>query len=69
MRTLLDPKAAESHSAVGEFGWDGAAGSYVLIDPENHVTIVYVEHIMNHGDIYEVHHKALRNLIYQSMGL
>ncbi|MBQ3550090.1 MAG: beta-lactamase family protein [Clostridia bacterium] len=69
VRTLLDPKAAESHSAVGEFGWDGAAGSYVLIDPENHVTIVYVEHIMNHGDIYEVHHKALRNLIYQSMGL
>ncbi len=69
VRTLLDPKTAGSRSAVGEFGWDGAAGSYVLLDPENHVTIVYVEHIMNHGDIYEVHHKAMRNLIYQSMGL
>ena len=69
VRTLVDNVAANSKSAVGEFGWDGAAGSYVLIDPENHVTIVYVEHIMNHGDIYNEGHFAIRNLAYECMGL
>ena len=69
VRTLVDNVAANSKSAVGEFGWDGAAGSYVLIDPENHVSIVYVEHIMNHGDIYNEGHFAIRNLAYECMGL
>ncbi|MBO5912811.1 MAG: beta-lactamase family protein [Clostridia bacterium] len=69
VRTLVDKSAANSKSAVGEFGWDGAAGSYVLIDPENHVTIVYTEHIMNHGDIYNEGHFAIRNLAYECMGL
>lgn len=69
VRTLVDKGAANTKSAVGEFGWDGAAGSYVLIDPENHVTIVYTEHIMNHGDIYNEGHFAIRNLAYECMGL
>lgn len=69
VRTLVDNVAANSKSAVGEFGWDGAAGSYVLIDPENHVSIVYVEHILNHGDIYNEGHFAIRNLAYECMGL
>lgn len=69
VRTLVDKTTANSKSPIGEFGWDGAAGSYVLIDPENHVTIVYVEHIMNHGDIYNEGHFAIRNLAYECMGL
>ena len=31
VRVLND--TAESKSPVGEFGWDGAAGAYVMIDP------------------------------------
>ncbi len=69
VRTLVDKVAANSKSALGEFGWDGAAGSYVLIDPENHITIVYVEHIMNHVDIYNEGHFAIRNLAYECLGL
>ena len=69
VRTLVDKESANSKSALGEFGWDGAAGSYVLLDPENHVTIVYAEHIMNHGDIYNEGHFAIRNLAYECMEL
>lgn len=69
VRTLVDKAAANTKSAVGEFGWDGAAGSYVMIDPENRISIVYVEHIMNHGDIYNEGHFAIRNLAYECMGL
>lgn len=69
VRTLVDKGAANTKSAVGEFGWDGAAGSYVLIDPENHISIVYVEHIMNHEDIYNEGHFAIRDLAYECMDL
>ncbi len=34
-------------SALGEFGWDGAAGANVLIDPKNGVSISYVQHVRN----------------------
>ena len=29
----------------GEFGWEGAAGSLVLIDPNNHISCVYTQHV------------------------
>ncbi len=69
VRTLVDKDAANAKSPLGEFGWDGAAGSYVMIDPENHITVVYVEHIMNHGDIYSTGHFKIRDLTYECMGL
>lgn len=69
VRTAMDPKAIGTSSNCQEFGWDGAAGSYVMIDPKNHISLVYVEHIMNHSDIYTYDHLAFRDMAYQSMGL
>lgn len=37
VRTLID--GTKSKSPVGEFGWDGAAGAFSLVDPVNHVSI------------------------------
>ena len=34
----------ETLSALGEFGWDGAAGSYLSIIPKDELSIVYVQH-------------------------
>lgn len=31
-------------AAVGEFGWDGAAGSYLSVSPKDELCIVYVQH-------------------------
>ena len=50
----------------GEFGWDGAAGAYVLIDPDNHVGIFYATHICGHGKyLYNEFHGQLRDEVYR----
>lgn len=52
-------------SAKGEFGWDGAAGAYVLMDPERHLVVFYVTHIRDYGFYqYEDLHLKLRDAVY-----
>ena len=41
MRTLIDPVAAGSPAPVGEFGWDGWMGCYMLADPGSELAVVY----------------------------
>jgi len=55
-------------SPLGEFGWDGAAGAYCLIDPENGVSAFYIQHVLNMGPVFDVIHPKLRDLIYQGLG-
>ena len=54
-------------SPVGEFGWDGAAGGYAVVDPFNHVSIFYVEHILNFFEGYSVIHPRVRDLVYKGI--
>lgn len=49
---------------VGEFGWDGAAGSWMMIDPINHLSAFYAMHVRNFSYCYDVIHPKLRDLIY-----
>lgn len=51
-----------------EFGWDGAAGSYVLVDPDKHMSMVYTQHVLNHGPVYSEIHPGLRDALYRSFG-
>ncbi len=50
---------------LGEFGWDGAAGSYVLIDTANRLAIVYTQNILNCRFAYVSVHPTLRDLTYE----
>ena len=52
---------------VGEFGWDGAAGGYGVVDPFNHISIFYVEHILNFFEGYSVIHPRVRDLVYKGL--
>ena len=54
---------------IGEFGWDGAAGAYVLVDPINHISIFYAQHVMGFGEAYFTIHPQIRDLAYEAMGL
>lgn len=56
-------------SPVGEFGWDGAAGGYVLIDTKNHLAMGYLQHVMNMGHVYGEIHPQLRKILYETLGL
>lgn len=65
VRTLIDP--ASSRSPVGEFGWDGAAGAWVLMDTENRVAAFYAQHVTNMLRAYYEFHPAIRDLIYEGL--
>ncbi len=67
VRTMMEPKTDNSLSPVGEFGWDGAAGVYCLIDTDNHLSIFYAQHVLNCKYVYTTVHKAVRNLTYKAL--
>lgn len=67
VRVLVDQNA--SKSPVGEFGWDGAAGAYALIDPFNHISIFYAQHIMGFYKVYSEIHPKIRDLAYECLNI
>lgn len=62
VRTLVDPAEGGVNGTVGEFGWSGMAGSYVLMDPEKQLTVVYMQQLV--PSMEEEIHPRLRNIIY-----
>ena len=63
----MDPEISQSHSPVGQFGWDGAAASYALIDRKNELAIFFLTHIFSCGYAYERVHPTIRNLVYDAI--
>ncbi len=61
-----DPGLSGSTSPVGEFGWGGAAGSAVYIDPASHTAVFYAQHVMNAHE--ERVMAALRNVVFACLG-
>lgn len=47
VRTHIDKSKSGSFSPIGEFGWDGAAGAFSLVDPENKLSLTYFQYIHN----------------------
>ena len=65
VRTLMDPTKLSNLSQDGEFGWSGAAGAFVIIDPENELTVYYAQHMLNNREEYI--HPRLRNAVYADL--
>lgn len=62
VRTMVDLAAGGSNSSIGEFGWDGAGGCYVLVDPERQLAMFYAQHMTNcQGPFVK---PRLRNVLY-----
>lgn len=68
VRTLVDNSQGQ-RSPIGEFGWDGAAGSFILCDPENEVSVVFTMHVLNWYFIKDLFHVPLRDAVYESLSL
>ena len=64
VRTVID-RSKGVLSPVGEFGWGGAAGAYVIIDPEREMSVYFAEHMLNSLEPYI--HPRLRNILYASL--
>ncbi|MBE6547163.1 MAG: beta-lactamase family protein [Ruminococcaceae bacterium] len=66
-RVHMDPIVSLSLSPVGEFGWDGAANSFNMIDPENRIALYYGAHVLGSVYGYNILHPAIRNLVYEGL--
>jgi CubicO group peptidase (beta-lactamase class C family) len=54
-------------SPIGEFGWDGAAGAYALVDPVNQISIFYAQQVIGLFKVYSEIHPSIRDLAYEAM--
>lgn len=66
-RVHINKHLSQSRSPIGEFGWDGACGAYVLIDPENRISLFYAQHIGGCNFAYHKIHPTLRDLAYEAI--
>lgn len=62
VRTMIDKAKGASAGSLGEFGWGGAAGATVLVDPDLKLSMFYTHHMLNpHEEYYQ---PRLRNVLY-----
>ena len=67
---MLNPAAAQSDAPTDfEFGWDGAAGTYVGIDPYHHLTCVYAQHVLGHVGSIPMFTPVIRDTMYKIAGI
>ncbi len=66
-RVHIDPTVSLSLSPKGEFGWDGAANAFVMIDPENRIAVFYATHVMGCRYGYVAIHPKIRELVYKAL--
>ncbi len=61
VRTMIRP-AGVANLSIGEFGWTGAAGTWVSIDPSERFSVVYMHQTMPNNEQY--HHHRVRAAAY-----
>ena len=67
VRTRITAEPVGGRGQLGEFGWDGAACSYAVIDPVNHLSAFFAMHVRSFGYAYDVIHPTIRDLLYKGM--
>lgn len=64
VRAFMD-SAAGTLSSPNEFGWHGAAGSFMVIDPDTKTSLFYAQHMLNNKEAYV--HPRIRHCFYAGM--
>ncbi len=64
MQVLTDPARIGSPAPAGLFGWDGAAGSCMIMSPEKEMCVVFTMHVRGFGPAYGVIHPAIRDMVF-----
>ncbi len=65
VRTLINKTKGSSIGSLGEFGWGGAAGASVLVDPQQNLAVFYAQHCLNPREAY--YQPRLRNVVYSCL--
>lgn len=66
VRTMMDRAAGGCNGSVGEFGWAGAAGTWMLMDPEEKLSIVYM-HQLRPENMEGYCHPRIRAAVYAAL--
>lgn len=62
VRTHMDRAKSGSLSSLGEFGWSGAAGGLMAVDPDINAAFFYVYHMLNNQEYFVT--PRFRNIFY-----
>ncbi|HET6487339.1 MAG TPA: serine hydrolase domain-containing protein [Spirochaetia bacterium] len=62
VRVMIDPAAQGSNGTIGEFGWGGLAGTWLLADAKEELSVVYAQQTMPNQE--PIHQTLLRNVVY-----
>ncbi len=65
VRTRIRP--TEWGLSVGEFGWDGAAGTYLMVDPVKNISVVIGMHVEGWTTIFMEKHLEIVKQIYEEL--
>lgn len=65
VRVMMDTATGGCNGSLGEFGWCGMAGTWVLIDPKEKLSVVYMQQMLPNFEAY--HQPRLRAAIYGSI--
>jgi CubicO group peptidase (beta-lactamase class C family) len=65
VQVMIDRQEGGSNSPVGEFGWNGLAGTWVTIDLKEKLSAVYMQQMLPNFEEY--HQPRLRSVIYGSI--
>ncbi len=65
VQVLMHPEMIQAKAPAGVFGWDGAAGSCIIMDTKTKVSLVYIQHVRNCGMAYDEIHHRLRDFMYE----
>ena len=61
-RILEDPAMATSNGSIGEYGWDGKAGTYFFVDPNEELIFIYMQQIEGGCDYSFI--RGLKQIVY-----
>ncbi len=62
VRVMTDPVKGGCNGTIGEFGWSGMLGTWMLIDRKEDLTVVYMQQMFPHMEEYSI--PRIRNTVY-----
>jgi CubicO group peptidase (beta-lactamase class C family) len=65
LRIMTNPGRCKSFGAAGEYGWDGWLGTFMMIDPLNDLTMVFLTQLTDTGTTPTV--RRIKNVIYSAL--
>ena len=65
MRIMTDPGAGAGFGSVGEYGWDGWLGTYMMNDPAHNLTMLIMQQRADSGTT--AYTRRIRNVMYAAL--